>query len=73
MDYGEGLTRELKFNTPLNIGVCDKIYKRNNKRALSRPRGRLTARSHEIDVSFLDYFHEKILDRQSHLVSIILT
>jgi hypothetical protein len=44
MDYGEGLPRELKFNTPLNIGVCDKIYKRNNKRALSRPRGRLTAR-----------------------------
>jgi hypothetical protein len=33
MDHGEGLPRELKFNTPLNIGVCDqqtldKIYKR---------------------------------------------
>jgi hypothetical protein len=33
MDHGEGLSREVKFNNPLNIRVCDhqsldKIYKR---------------------------------------------
>jgi hypothetical protein len=49
MDHGEGRQRELKFNTPLNIGfgdqqTLDKIYKRDNKRAVSGPWGRLIAR-----------------------------